>query len=106
MKPLTGGPPNSTACRRPSSRPREALVIDKDHRLRYRGAIDQYTPKTRKEQPTRKFLCEALDAVLAGKEVAVKATPVAGCPIERAEIATPSLLEHLSLFHYYKGAFG
>ena len=68
----------------------EALVIDKDHRLRYRGAIDdQYTPKARKERPTRKFLCDALDAVLAGKEVAVKATPVAGCPIERAETSAP-----------------
>jgi peroxiredoxin len=67
----------------------EALVIDADRRLRYRGAIDdQYTRSAHRDRPTRRHLAEALDAVLAGREVAVKATPVSGCPIEGNEVAT------------------
>ena len=64
----------------------EALVIDARARLVYRGAIDdQYGQGTRKDQPTHNYLRDALDAVLAGKGVEVKATPVAGCLIDRAE---------------------
>ena len=61
----------------------EALVLDGAGRLRYRGAIDdQYLVRGRKAAPTRDYLAEALDAVLAGREVAVPTTPVVGCPIE------------------------
>ncbi len=64
----------------------EVLVIDGRARLCYRGAIDdQYGQGTRKEKPTENYLRDALDAVLAGKPVAVKGTPVAGCLIDRAE---------------------
>ena len=67
----------------------ECLVIDAGHRLRYRGAIDdQYTRTAHKDRPARRHLAEALDAVLAGREVADKATPVSGCPIEVGEVAT------------------
>src|SRR5262249_11962204 len=65
----------------------EALVIDgKNAALLYRGAIDdQYTPENRREKPTNSYLIDALDDVLAGREVRVKSATVAGCPIERAE---------------------
>jgi len=64
----------------------EVLLVDGRAMLRYRGAIDdQYTPTARKGKATRSFLVNALDAVLGGKEVAVKATQVEGCPLERRE---------------------
>jgi acetyl esterase/lipase len=67
----------------------ETLVIDADQRLRYRGAIDdQYTRPSHRDRPTRRYLAEALDSVLAGREVAINATPVSGCPIEGNEVAT------------------
>jgi peroxiredoxin/mono/diheme cytochrome c family protein len=64
----------------------EALVVDGQARLRYRGAIDdQYTPKERKERPAKTYVVDALAAVLAGRDVAVPATAVAGRPIDRVE---------------------
>ncbi|MDR3635215.1 MAG: redoxin domain-containing protein [Isosphaeraceae bacterium] len=66
----------------------EALVIDGRARLVYRGAIDdQYGQGTRKDKAGHQYLRDALDAVLASKPVEVKATPVAGCLIDRAETA-------------------
>ncbi len=60
-----------------------ALVLDGAGRLRYRGAIDdQYLVRGRKVAPTRNDLAEALEAVLAGREVSVATTTVVGCPIE------------------------
>lgn len=64
----------------------EALVLDGRARLRYRGAIDdQYGQGTRKGEAEHHYLVDALESVLAGREVKVPATAVAGCPIERAE---------------------
>ncbi|MBV8554227.1 MAG: redoxin domain-containing protein [Planctomycetaceae bacterium] len=62
----------------------EALVLDGRGVIRYRGAIDdQYGLKYRKAEPSRTFLRDAIDAVLAGKAVAVPATPVVGCLLDR-----------------------
>lgn len=62
----------------------EVLVIDARAAIRYRGAIDdQYLVGKRKPNPTKNYLADALDAVLAGKSVEVVATPVEGCPIDR-----------------------
>lgn len=64
----------------------EVVVLDADRRIRYRGRIDdQYRLGGTKAEPSRRDLAEALDAVLSGKEVAVKETPVDGCPITRVE---------------------
>lgn len=66
----------------------EVLVVDARAVLRYRGAIDdQYGLGTRREEPSRRPLVEALESVLAGREVETPATSVIGCPIERAEKA-------------------
>ncbi len=48
----------------------EALVIDGRGRLRYRGAIDdQYGLGTRRDSPAHHYLVDAIEAVLAGREV-------------------------------------
>ena len=65
----------------------EAIVLDGQARLRYRGAIDdQYGQGTRKDAPTAHYVRDALDAILADRAVAVAATPVAGCLIDRVEV--------------------
>jgi thiol-disulfide isomerase/thioredoxin len=60
----------------------EVVVLDGEHRLRYRGRIDdQCRLGGVRVAPTRRDLKEALDAVLAGREVIVAETEVDGCPI-------------------------
>lgn len=64
----------------------ETLVLDGHLRLCYRGAIDdQYALGSRRDQPLRNYLVEAIEAVLGGRDVAVATTQVVGCPIDRAE---------------------
>jgi peroxiredoxin len=63
----------------------ETLLLDGDLRLHYRGAIDdQYAIGSRKSQPLRSYLVEAIEAILCGRPVAVPTTQVVGCPIDRA----------------------
>ena len=60
----------------------EALILDKDKVLRYRGRIDdQYRLGGVKPFIGRKDLVEALEDVLAGKEVRVPKTKTEGCSI-------------------------
>jgi peroxiredoxin len=54
----------------------EAFVLDKERKIRYMGTIDD-SPNV-EEKVTKTYVSDALDALLAGKEVAVKETPVAG----------------------------
>jgi peroxiredoxin len=64
----------------------EVLVIDGRAVLRYRGAIDdQYGQGTRRDSASKHYLRDALDAVVAGKPVAVASTPVIGCLLDRLE---------------------
>ncbi|HEX8203672.1 MAG TPA: peroxiredoxin, partial [Isosphaeraceae bacterium] len=82
--PVVKDPLNRVADQLSVERTCEVLVLDGAGRLRYRGAIDdQYHLRGRKDAPTRSYLTEALDAVLAGRTVAKPVTPVVGCPIER-----------------------
>jgi thiol-disulfide isomerase/thioredoxin len=68
----------------------EVVVLDAERRLRYRGRIDdQYRLGGTRAAPTHRDLAAALDAVLAGKDVAVTDTPVDGCLITPPK-ATPS----------------
>jgi peroxiredoxin len=63
----------------------EALLLDSERVIRYRGAVDdQYHYGTRREQAVHPFLTDAIEAVLAGRPVETNATSVAGCPIERS----------------------
>lgn len=80
---------NAAADRLGVERTCEVLLIDASGVLRYRGAIDdQFERGTRRGEPSRRHLIEAIEAVLAGREVAVASTEVIGCPIERADPAS------------------
>lgn len=61
----------------------EVFILDKEHRLRYRGAIDdQYGLGYTKDTPTRNYLRNALDAVASGRPISTPATSAPGCYID------------------------
>jgi thiol-disulfide isomerase/thioredoxin len=65
----------------------EVVVLDAQRKLRYRGRIDdKYRIGGGRPAPTRHDLKEAIDSVLAGKNVEVPETPVDGCLITRTEL--------------------
>ena len=59
----------------------EAIVIDRSGKVRYRGLInDLYAGYGKKRaKPTKHFLCEACDAVIAGEKVPNPVTKPLGC---------------------------
>jgi hypothetical protein len=61
----------------------EAVVIDRDGRIRYRGRIDNFyaAPGKPRQQVTEHDLRDALDAVLAGRPVPRPETKALGCYI-------------------------
>jgi thiol-disulfide isomerase/thioredoxin len=54
------------------------VVLDKDRNVRYMGAMDDNQNEARVE---KQYLRDAVDALLAGKEVETKATRPVGCGI-------------------------
>lgn len=69
----------------------EVVVLDGQRVIRYRGRIDdQNRLGGTRETASRHDLKEAIDEVLAGKEVTVKETPVDGCAITLSEPRTPN----------------
>src|SRR5262245_53921572 len=63
----------------------EAVLLDANRVIRYRGRIDdQYGVGLRKDKPARSDLAQALDEFLAGKSISVAQTEVSGCLIERS----------------------
>ncbi|HXG08889.1 MAG TPA: redoxin family protein [Gemmataceae bacterium] len=79
----------------------EVVVLDAERQLRYRGRIDdQYRLGGARSAPTRHDLREALEAVLAGREVAIKETPVDGClitaPVPPAPPTLVTFTEHIA----------
>jgi thiol-disulfide isomerase/thioredoxin len=76
-------------------------VLDGQRALRYRGRIDdQHRLGGSRASPTVQPLKDALDAILAGKEIATKETPVDGCPITPPEKKlpdkAPTFAEHVA----------
>lgn len=66
-----------------ADRTTDSFVIDASGTLRYRGAIDdQYGIGYKRDAPTRTYLKDAFEAVMAGEEPPVTATIAPGCPIE------------------------
>lgn len=59
----------------------QAFVIDREGKLRYRGAVDDTSFSQR--LPTRFFLQEAVQSLLAGEAPRVSETPPYGCAIIR-----------------------
>jgi len=70
----------------------EAFVLDAGRVVRYQGRIDDsYASRTKKRsQAASRDLEAALDAVIAGKPVAVRLTEALGCPITRTQSAASS----------------
>ena len=68
----------------------ESLVVlfgvagDEERKVRYHGRIDdQYHYEIQRADAKRNYLIDALDALLAGKEVAIAETETIGCHIGR-----------------------
>ncbi len=57
----------------------EAVVVDSEGRMRYRGAVDDSTMRQR--EPTRNYLAQAVQAVLAGRDPDPAQTQGYGCAI-------------------------
>jgi len=65
-----------------ADRTAQVVVLDSDHKIRYRGRVDnQYRLSGVKPSADREDLKEAIDDVLAGRKVRVKETAVDGCVI-------------------------
>lgn len=83
-----------------ATRTPEAVVLDADKTIRYRGRIDdQFRVRGNRDKPTTSELKDALDAVLAGKKVATPETEVDGCAITFAKAAKPKAVtfaEHVA----------
>ena len=62
-----------------SERTPEAFVFDRDRRLVYHGAIDDNRDET---AVGRRYLGDALDAVLAGEPAPIAETPPVGCTVK------------------------
>ena len=62
----------------------EVVVLDGVARIRYRGAIDdQHLQGKSKDAPDHNYVRDALSALISGGKIAVPATKVAGCLIDR-----------------------
>ena len=73
----------------------EVFILDTEHRLRYRGAIDdQYGLGYTKDTPTRNYLRNALDAMVRNEAIATPATSAPGCYID-ADPAKDQLFQPL-----------
>ena len=86
--PLLKDPANRVADAFDAERTPEVFVLDGQRRVRYRGAIDdQHLVGASRPDVGRQYLRDALDAVLAGKDVPTARTRAVGCYIGR--IRTP-----------------
>ena len=62
----------------------EAILLDAEHHIRYRGRIDdQYTTTAKKDRVVNHDLVNAIESVLAGKPVSIPVTVATGCYIDR-----------------------
>jgi peroxiredoxin/mono/diheme cytochrome c family protein len=66
----------------------EVFVLDRQRHVRYAGCIDdQYDIGIKRESPEHAYLKDAIDAILAGQEVATPSTNAVGCVIGRVRDA-------------------
>jgi hypothetical protein len=62
----------------------EVFVLDANRAVRYHGMVDdQYGYRQRRSQPTKNYVADAVDSLLAAREVSVTETPLQGCHIGR-----------------------
>ena len=82
--PLLKDPGNVVADRFAAQRTPEVFLFDANHRLQYRGAIDdRYHYGQQKPQPDHKYLIDAIKSLLNDESVAVSKTDAIGCLIGR-----------------------
>lgn len=73
------------ACKLGVGRTPEVVLLDSKLKTVYQGAIDnQFSVRGQIAEPTRHYLRDAIERVLAGKPVDLQHMPVSGCPIETA----------------------
>ena len=66
----------------------DAFLLDREAKLRYRGPIDdQYGINLRLPKPRHHLLSDALEALLAGEEIATPALEAPGCKITRVQLS-------------------
>jgi thiol-disulfide isomerase/thioredoxin len=70
-----------------AKRTTDVFLIDAQGVLRYRGALDdQYGIGYRLPAPRARYLEDAVQALLAGREIALPATVAAGCKLSRVKL--------------------
>jgi hypothetical protein len=73
----------------------DVFILDADHRLRYRGAVDdQYGLGYTRDLPSQHYLRNALESLQQGREVETPATAAPGCYID-ADPAKDRLFQQL-----------
>ncbi len=71
------------------TRTAEAIVLDRNLKVRYRGAIDdRYERGVTRPKATKHFVSDALTSVLAGRSVGIPITDVEACPLRLAPATT------------------
>jgi hypothetical protein len=69
----------------------EVAVLDRQQKIHYRGPVDdQFAQGAARPSATKHYLADAIDAVLAGKPVAVSRRPGVGCKITFDRPARPA----------------
>ena len=88
---LLKDPGNTVADAFGATRTPEVFFFDADHKLRYRGAIDdQYTYGQQRAKVGDTFLADAIAAMKDGTKLETKTTPAVGCIIGRKMEADPN----------------
>jgi peroxiredoxin len=90
--PIRADRDGQVAARLGATRTPSVVVLDERRVIRYRGRIDdQYSRGTRRAEPRRRDLAEALEALLAGRAIDQPETEAIGCPIDRPETGTEAV---------------
>jgi thiol-disulfide isomerase/thioredoxin len=75
----------------------EVVVLDANHRLVYRGRIDdQYRLGGTLPKPRQHYLRQAIDDLLSGKPIVTAETPVDGCEITLPDVTAPKSAQSLT----------
>lgn len=82
--PLLKDPGNKVADRFQAERTPEVFLLDQGRKVRFHGRIDdQFTYGRQRNAPEENYLADAIDQLLAGKEVTKSSTDLIGCHIGR-----------------------
>jgi peroxiredoxin/mono/diheme cytochrome c family protein len=88
--PVLSDPQQAVAGMVGATRTCETFVLDPQRYVRYQGRVDdRYQHAAKRDTPSRHDLASAIDELLAGKDVSVKTTEVAGCAIGRPRRTAP-----------------